>query len=116
MSPFLLLYPLMLTQYFKHWFQSSTAERDFGTAVRWPSVPPCILALDEELCAALPALLGRADGDFVLAYAQVTRMCSGNEIEWHTDSPHFGDVIITVAFCARPKERSPALGPGPLVL
>ena len=27
---------------------------------------------------------------------QVTRMCSGNEIEWHLDSPHFGDVIITV--------------------
>ncbi len=46
---------------------------------------------------ALPDLLGGAeDGDFVLGYAQITRMCTGNLISPHVDSPHFGDVIVTV--------------------
>ena len=35
----------------------------------------------------------------VLAYAQVTRMCAGNKIDYHLDSSHFGDVIITVGLC-----------------
>ena len=60
-------------------------------------MPTCMLDLDRQLRAALPDLLGSTeDGDFVLGYAQVTRMCSGNTIKRHVDSPHFGDVIVTI--------------------
>ena len=99
-------YPRTLQSFFDRFFTTSVAEGGFGAAAAYPPVPPCILELDRQLHEELPELLGKYDdGDFTLAYAQVTRMCTGNEIEWHLDSPHFGDVIITVGLAGNADVR-----------
>ena len=85
-------YPLMLRRYFSAFFEPSVAEGYFGSPFTWEEVPACILEVEGQLRAELPDLLG----DYALAYVQITRQCSGNEIEWHPDSAHFGEVIITV--------------------
>ena len=90
-------FPLALE---RHFCVGWCPAEDFGAGHSWPPVPDCMLALDEQLRKALPTLLGSStDGDFVLAYAQVTRMPSTNKITSHVDSPKFGDVIITVGLC-----------------
>ena len=90
-------YPQALQRHFDEHFYVSPAEREFGKTHSWPSVPNEMLDLDNQLRSALPQLLGPSEtGDFVLAYAQITRMASGNQIQPHVDSASFGDVIVTV--------------------
>ncbi len=44
-------YPRALSSHMDKFFAKSVAERDFGTSGVWPSVPPCMLDLDQQLRA-----------------------------------------------------------------
>ena len=96
-------FPDVLRDFFTYneTWANKPAERDHGPPNDWLSVPECMLDLDQQLRHALPSLLGPSadDGDFVLAYAQTTRMPPGNTIASHFDDPSYGDVIITVGLC-----------------